>query len=80
MVVAYEELIDFIAAGTTPESVAAFQASEQTRNRVEDLIRRKKNEGLTPEETAELNTFLHLEHVMRLAKAKARQRLSHKQA
>lgn len=75
MTAAYEELVDFLAAGTTPSSLVAFRPSEATRDRVADLIHREKTTGLSPEETEELNHYLHLEHVMRLAKARARQRL-----
>jgi hypothetical protein len=75
MATAYEEFIEFIAGGTTPESVIAFQPSEAARTRVAELIRRQKGEGLSQDDTAELNQYLQLEHVMRLAKARARQRL-----
>jgi len=77
MPLAYEEFVDFIAAGATPSSVAAFQPSEATKERVENLIRREKNGGLSSEETAELNHFLQIEHLMRLAKSRARQHLPH---
>ena len=77
MVVAYDEFINFIAAGTTPSGVVAFHPSEATKARVEDLIRREKSGGLSSEETAELNHYLHVEHVMRLAKVRARQLLPH---
>lgn len=76
MATVYDEIIEFIAAGTTPESVAAFRPSDAARERVDELIRRQKEEGLSAEETAELNHYLLLEHVMRLAKARARQRLA----
>ena len=75
MTVAYDEFVDFIAAGTTPQSVVDFQPSEETRARVADLIRQQKADSLSPDETAELEHYLHVEHVMRLAKARARQRL-----
>ncbi|MBY0227666.1 MAG: hypothetical protein K2W96_00155 [Gemmataceae bacterium] len=75
MTVAYEEIVDFIASGPTPERVAEFQPSEQARERVAELIGRKKSSALTSEEESELAHWLQLEHVMRLAKAKARQRL-----
>jgi hypothetical protein len=71
MTLVYEEIIDFILAGKTPEQVANFQASDAVKARVTDLIRREKNEGLSPEETAELDAFMQLEHLMRLAKARA---------
>lgn len=71
----YQELVDFFAAGTTPDSIVAFQPSEQTRLLVAELIQREKTSGLSADETAELNHYLELEHFMRLAKARARQRL-----
>jgi len=73
----YDEIVDFIAAGTTPQTVAEYQASEETKNLVGDLIHKQKTIGLTTEETEELQTYLRLEHLMRLAKAKARQRIAH---
>jgi len=73
---AYFEMIDFIAAGTTSEAVAHFLPSPEAQRRVAELIEREKEEGLSPEETAELDHFMELEHILRLAKAKARQILA----
>lgn len=67
----YDELIDFIAENTAPEKLIAFRVSEETRQRVSDLINREKYDGLSPDETRELNHFMGLEHVMTLAKARA---------
>jgi hypothetical protein len=71
---AYDEVIDFIAA-TNPSKVLAFRPSEATRQRVADLIDREKTTGLSPEEKAELDHYMWLEHVMRMAKIRARQLL-----
>lgn len=68
---AYDEVIDFIAAGTKPSSVIAFRPSDTTKQRVAELIEREKIEGLTPDEQSELDLYLQLEHLMRLAKARA---------
>jgi hypothetical protein len=73
MIRAYEELVESIAAGTSPSSVATFEASDATKQRVEELIQREKTTGLTPDETTELDSYVQLEHLMRLAKARARQ-------
>ncbi|BAU14559.1 hypothetical protein LEP3755_51080 [Leptolyngbya sp. NIES-3755] len=73
---AYEEVIDFIAAGTTPSNIVDFQPSEESKQRVADLIYREKTIGLTQEETSELDHYMQLEHLMRLAKARARKYLS----
>lgn len=73
---AYEEIIDFIAAGTSPQAVTDFRPSDEARQRVADLTAREKSAaGLSPEETAELDHYLQLEHLMRLAKARARRLL-----
>jgi O-succinylbenzoate synthase len=71
----YEEVVDFIAAGPSPGKVVAFRPSEAARRRVADLIRREKAEGLPAEEASELEHYLQLEHLMRLAKARAKQHL-----
>ena len=67
MIRAYEEIVDFIAAGTTPASVSGFRPSEKTKDYVAELIRREKTTGLSPEETAELNHFLQIEHLALIA-------------
>ena len=72
----YDEIIEFIAAGTTPQSVVNFQLSEAAKERLEDLVYRAKTEGLTGDDKRELDHFLTLEHIMRLAKARAYQYIS----
>jgi hypothetical protein len=71
MIRAYEEIVDFIAAGMTPDEVTRFQPSQETKETVERLIAKEKESGLTSDEDSELSHYLHLEHVMRLAKARA---------
>jgi predicted nucleic acid-binding protein len=67
----YDEFIDFLAAGVTPETLVNFQYSESTQEELEDLIYRAKMKKLTPEEQKELDKVLVLEHIVTLAKAKA---------
>ena len=76
---AYFEIIDFIAAGTTPEAVAHFRPSSEAQQRLAGLIEREKESALSPEEKAELDHFMELEHILRMAKARARQILSRDQ-
>ena len=68
---AYEEVIDFIAAGTTPQNVIDFRPSNAAQERLEDLLSREKEGLLAAEEKFELDHYLQLEHLMRLAKARA---------
>lgn len=39
---AYEEIVQFLAGGITPQSLIEFQASEAVKDRVADLIFREK--------------------------------------
>ena len=72
----YEELVQFIAS-LSPRGVLDFKPSEAARERVWDLIERQKAAALPAEEKAELDHYLEIEHLMRLAKARARQLVSH---
>ncbi len=74
---AYEEIIDFIASGTSPQAIVAFKPSEKTKWRVADLIHNEKTGNLSPDEKSELDHYMQLEHLMRLAKARARQHINH---
>jgi hypothetical protein len=69
----YDEIIDFIAAGTTPEAVIAFRPSETVQKRVAGLVEQSKTGAISPEEQSELEDYLQLEHIMIMAKARARQ-------
>jgi len=67
---AYDEVIEFIAS-SSPQNVIAFRPSEEAKARVADLIFREKTEGLPEDEKSELDHYLQIEHLMRLAKARA---------
>jgi len=69
----YEEIVEFIAGGSTPDDVAEFSPSELARERVNELLEAKKTQTISSEELGELNHYLELEHLMRLARARARQ-------
>jgi hypothetical protein len=69
----YLEIIDFIAAGTTPQTIVDYRPSLEAQQRVTELIAREKEGGLSPEEQSELDHFIDLEHILRMAKGRARQ-------
>ncbi len=73
---AYEEIVDFIASGPSTRAVAEFQATPEQKARMADLLRREKEGALSAEERSEMDHFAELEHLMRLAKARARERLA----
>lgn len=73
---AYEEIVEFIAS-RNPREVVEFKPSEAARLRVWELLEARKLGGLEPEADAELERYLELEHLMRLAKARARKLMAH---
>ena len=72
MTKAFDEIVGFVAAGPSREAVIRFEASDETKARVEELVRKEKGEGLLPEEVSELDDYIRLEHLIRMAKARAR--------
>jgi len=72
----YDEVIEFIAS-SSPQNVIAFRPSEEAKTHVTDLIFREKTEGLSEDEKSELDHYLQIEHLMRLAKARAHHYLTH---
>jgi hypothetical protein len=72
----YDEIIDFLASGTTPETLIEFQLSDNVKEHVGDLIFREKNSSLTTDEKSELDQFMMLEHILRMAKARAHKNLA----
>jgi uncharacterized protein YggL (DUF469 family) len=71
----YEEVVDFIAR-SNPRNVLEFKPSEAANQRVSGLLEKEREGKITDEEKKELDYFLMLEHIMRLAKAKARKLLN----
>jgi hypothetical protein len=69
----YEELIDFIVRGTTPQALLAFRPSKRVQKRLADLVERSKDGCISSEEQSELEDHMQLEHIMIMAKARARQ-------
>jgi len=72
----YDEMIDFITSAPSPEEIVSFSPSANSQNRLEYLQFKRREDGLTEEELHELEQFIMIEHIMRMAKAKAKQRLA----
>jgi len=71
---AYDEIIELFASGSSPERIVSFKPSSESHDRVKILLKKNKEGNLTPEEEAELDEFGLIEHLMRLVKARARQK------
>lgn len=68
----YDEFIDFFATNAKTAELLFFKPSEESYKRVRQLIELEKNDKISPQEKAELDDFMKLEHLMRLTKARAR--------
>ena len=68
----FDEMIDFLASGPTPEQIIAHKVSAATQTRLRELLDKNREEGLTEAESAELDLFESVEDLMGLLKAKAR--------
>jgi hypothetical protein len=75
----FDEIVDFITSAPMPEQILNFKPSSKVQKRLEELMDKKREEGLNEEEKHELEQFLTIEHIMRLAKARARKRISSNQ-
>jgi hypothetical protein len=73
----YDELAYFLAS-LSPRKVLQYKASPKAQTRVNELLLKNKGEGLSAEENAEMERYMTLEHIIRLAKSKALQQLNTK--
>jgi hypothetical protein len=71
----YEEMMDFLASGPTPEQIIAHKASRKLQRRLEALLDKNREAELTEEETAELNAFEQVNDVMSSLKLRAQRAL-----
>lgn len=72
---AYDEFIEFITSSPTLEETVNFRLSDATQTHFSQLLEKNRNQTLTAEEQAELNEFLHLEHLMRMMKIRAYEKM-----
>lgn len=66
----YDEVATFMAS-MNPEKVIAFKPSKANQNRLDFLLDKQKEKGLSNTETSELEHFLMLNRIIGLAKARA---------
>ena len=71
----YEEMMDFLASGPTPEQIVLHQSSPALQERLEELLEKNREAELTEEEAAELTAFEQVNDVMSSLKSRARRSL-----
>ena len=73
----YDTVADFLAS-MGPARILELHAPETMQQRLEELLEKEKESGLTVEEKDELDHYIVLERLIRLAKANAYLRLAKK--
>ncbi len=71
-----QTILAVLTSQPTPEQVLALRPSAELQARIDDLLDRSKQSELTAPERVELDRYLLLEHLVRLAKANAYRRLA----
>ncbi len=74
----YDEIVDLFARGASSAEVLAFRPSNETQQRVRELLERNAADDLSEEEAAELARFGELENLMQLIKVRAQEYLKTK--
>ncbi|MBW4644092.1 MAG: hypothetical protein KME23_14080 [Goleter apudmare HA4340-LM2] len=73
-----KQIIALLASQPTPEQILAIRPSPEFQTRVSDLLSQSKAGTLRAKGEAELERYLTIEHLVRMAKAHAFEQLRHK--
>lgn len=65
------EVLEFLATLPTPEEIIALRPSEALQAQISNLLEKNRTQGLTPPEEQVWEQYQYLEHLIRMAKAKA---------
>ncbi|MCC6727389.1 MAG: hypothetical protein IT258_22995 [Saprospiraceae bacterium] len=79
MTAAISPVLDDFAAFISklaPRKVLDYKASAKAQERVNYLLEKNRGSGLSAEEQQEMNYYMMIEHIVRLAKTRALQRLN----
>ena len=71
----YDEIAELMA-NLDPDKIIRFKISAPVQQRFEDLLEKEKTEGLSPDEKYELDRIMMIDHLISLAKLRARRQLA----
>ena len=69
------DVLEFLANLPTPEEIVALRPSKALQERISALLEKNRTEGLSSNEEQEWKQYEYLEHLVRIAKAKAHLKL-----
>ena len=65
------DILERLAALPSPEEVMTFRASPKMQTRIEELLDKNREAGLSSEEQEEWDEYEYFEHMVRMAKLNA---------
>lgn len=65
------DVLEFLAGLPTPEEILAFRPSEDLHNQIAELLEKNRTIGLSAAEEQLWQHYEYVEHLVRIAKAKA---------
>lgn len=65
-----DEIVEFLASSPTPQAIIDFKLSDALEERALDLAAINGRRMLTPEERAEMDEFLRMDHLITMLKLK----------
>ena len=65
------DILEALASLPTPEEILALRPSAALQERIEELLEKSRRGSLAPEEQRDWEQYRYVEHLVRLAKARA---------
>lgn len=65
------DILEFLASLPSPEEIIAMRPSQALQNQIDTLLEKNRTSQLTPQEEQLWEQYQYLEHLIRIAKAKA---------
>jgi hypothetical protein len=68
------DVLEFLASLPSPQEILMLRPTESLQTRIDTLLEKNRTEGLTANEREEWEQYQYLEHLVRMAKARAYQK------
>jgi hypothetical protein len=70
------DVLEFLAGLPTAEEIIALRPAEDLENEISELLEKNRNEGLSESEEQTWASYEFIEHLVRIAKAKAKKQMN----
>jgi hypothetical protein len=74
----FDVITDFLASDPSPQAILAYRLPAELEERAQELLVRKREDGMSFEDELEMYDFIRADDMMTLLKAKTRLKLSGK--